>query len=480
MVQENARPGDPGWRIPPGAPGGIAGFADAVDATRGQRVGLYVSTAAASFHVEAYRMGFYGGTGARLVWTSGQLPGRQQPVCPRDPATNMVACDNWARSLTFTLDAAWLPGDYLLKLVGSGGQQGYLPLTVWDPASHATYLVKNDVLTLQAWNPYGGYDLYTGLGDCPPDEYPPCNRARVLSFDRPYATGRGAGDFLTLGLPLVQLMEQHGLDVSYVTDLTLTAHPQVALAHKVLISLGHDECWDLAERRAALAAEQHGVNLIFFGASAILRHVRAQPSPLGADRELVDYRDSSADPLDGHGDPLQVTGNTWASPPANWPANGFVGARYLGYLLPGAPPASFVVADGRSWLFAGTGVHTGSAVAGVLAAGDLDAFDPGTHPGNLHILGHSPIPAAQAQLSVTFGAVSYADMTYYTDPAGKAGVFDSGTTSWIPDLLPCARGHRCPAAFVQRVTTNLLHTFGQGPAGRLEPSRANWQSLPRY
>jgi hypothetical protein len=42
---------------------GIAGFADRVSAQSGDAVRLYVSTGAVSFHVEAYRMGYYGGDG---------------------------------------------------------------------------------------------------------------------------------------------------------------------------------------------------------------------------------------------------------------------------------------------------------------------------------------------------------------------------------------------------------------------------------
>ena len=70
-------------------------------------------------------------------------------------------------SVTLTVSAAFVPGDYLIKLVGSGGQQSYVPLTVWDPSSTATYVVQNDVLTWQAWNSYGGYDYYQGPGQCP-------------------------------------------------------------------------------------------------------------------------------------------------------------------------------------------------------------------------------------------------------------------------------------------------------------------------
>ncbi|MGH3622201.1 MAG: N,N-dimethylformamidase beta subunit family domain-containing protein, partial [Sciscionella sp.] len=432
--RENARPGTTAWRIPPHASGAISGFADRVYAADGQRVSLYVSSRAPSFHVEAYRMGYYGGAGARLVWRSGQRRGTVQPPCPRTAGTNMVACDNWKPSLSLVLGKDFLQGDYLFKLVGNGGQQSYVPLTVWDPDSHAGYVVKNDVLTWQAWNPYGGYDYYVGQGSCPPGVYPLCSRARVVSFDRPYGDAQGTGDFLALELPLVEFLEQHGLDVSYATDLTLIQHPGFLSRHKALLSLGHDECWDLAERQAAVAAERHGMNIAFFGASPILRHVRAQPSPLGAHREVVDYRDSAADPFDGQGNPLNVTGNTWGSPPASWPESDFVGEMYAGFLEPGAPQAAFVVADATAWLFAGTGAHDGTTVPRVIAS-DADGFDPTSHPADLQILGHSPVPIADSQAHGRhWGPVYYSDMTYYTDTFSKAGVFDSGTNNWIPDL----------------------------------------------
>jgi len=127
----------------------------------------------------------------------------------------------------------------------------------------------------------------------------------------------------------------YGLDVTYATDLTVQENPGYLLRHKVLLSLGHDECWSLAERQAAVTAYDHGANVVFFAASPVLRHVRSQPSPFGPDRELVDYRDSGADPLDGRGEPRQVTGNEWANPPSSWPEYDFVGDTYAGFLEPG-------------------------------------------------------------------------------------------------------------------------------------------------
>ena len=473
MEAENERPGTTSWRIPAEASTrAIQGFADHVAAIAGDTVGLYVS-APARFHVEAYRMGYYGGTGARLVWQSGDIAASPQPHCLLTKPANTVSCANWSRTLTFRVTRQFVPGDYLLKLVGPANEQSYVPLTVWDPASHAAYLVKNDVYTWQAWNAYGGYDFYTGPGSCPPNVYPLCSRARVASFDRPYAFGAGAGDFMANEYPLVQFVEQHGLDVTYATDLTVEQHPEIVTAHRALLSLGHDECWSLHERLAVVAAEVRGVNLVFFAASPILRHVRLAPSSLGPGRIEIDYRNSAEDPLNGRGDPREVTGNTWGSPPASWSASPFVGATYAGFLENGAPSAPFVVADGQAWIFARTGLHTGARLPNVLAS-DFDEFDPASHPPSEQILGHSPIPLRHAQSLIgRQDARVYSDMTYYTDPRSHAGVFDSGTNNWIPALV-CAG---CPSNIVQTMTANLLWLFGQAPAGTLRPSTPNWQRI---
>ncbi len=427
---------------------------------------LYVSTGAAAFRAEAFRMGYYQGTGARLIWTSAEIAGKRQARCPVTPGVNMVACDNWRPSVAFTVSAAFVPGDYLIKLAGRGGQQSYVPLTVWDPASRAAYVVQNDVLTWQAWNPWGGYDYYQGRGSCPAGEYPLCSRARVVSFDRPYGSEDGSGNFLKLEYPLVRFAEKHGLDVTYATDDAIAAHPGFLLHHRALLSLGHDECWSLAGRAAAVAARDHGVNIVFFGASPVLRHVRLRGSPLGPGREEVDYRDASADPLAGKASPLLVTGNTWGSPPASWPESGFVGEMYAGFLEPGRQ-VSLVVADASSWVFRGTGLRNGSAVPGVVGA-DVDHFYAAmVHPADDQVLAHSPIPLGLGQTDL---GPFYSDMTYYTDSRSGAGVLDTGTTGWIPALgharSGCAAG-RWPAP----ARRSALRGHGHPAHHRQHPAR---------
>jgi hypothetical protein len=480
IIAENKLPGTTAWRITSShAKGYIEGFASTTYSEAGAKFGLFVSTTASSYRVVAYRMGWYQGKGGRQLWTSPMLRGHVQPACPVTTATNTVSCDNWSRSLIVHVTGGWPSGEYLLKLIGSGGQQGYVIVTIWAPSSHSAYLVMTRSLTQQAWNPYGGYDLYEGEGPCPPGSstYPPCNRARVVSFDRPYDWGDGAADFLGNEYPLVSWAEEHGLDVSYCTDITVSQHPTVLLQHKALLSLDHDEVWTNSERLAALAAAAKGVNMVFFGAAPVLRHARLQASALGPDREEVDYRDSDEDPLNGTGPPDEVTGNTWASPPTDWDETVFVGESYSGYLVPNAPSAAFVPYDTSAWIFKGTGLAAGSSVPDVIAS-DIDHLDPaGPMPSNLQVFGHSPVPLTSAYTNQGgWAGYTYSDMTYYTNPKSGGGVFDSGTVNWLTALVACS-AKACPATDIGKITGNLLVVFGQGPAGRLHPSVTNWQAV---
>lgn len=483
IIAENAKPGSSAWRIG-GEPsdGFIQGFADTTYASVGQTVRLFVSTSAPTFTASAYRMGWYGGAGGRQVWQSALVEGRTQPRCVLDHATNMVSCDDWSASLDVPITSAFVQGDYLFKLTASSGNQSYVLLTVWDPDSTAAFLVMSRSLTEQGWNTFGGYSYYAGKGSCilgQSSSYPTCDRARVVSFDRPYDSGFGASDFLSNEYPLVQLMEKQGLDVAYCTDITVDEHPASLLSHKAILSLGHDETWTYNEREAAQVALDHGVNM-FFGAAAVLRHSRLEPSLLGPDRQEVDYRDAREDPLSQDVtllDRMQVTGNTWSSPPSSWSEIPFTGQEYSGYLN-GDATAPFVVHEPSSWVFAGTGLKQDSMIPDVVMS-DIDHLDPSAgSPADIEVLGHSPIPLKEAFTSQgEWDGETYSDMTYYTDPESQAGVIDTGTVNWIYALSLCSSPQHCPAPLVTDITDNILAVFGLGPAGQSEPSVPNWKVL---
>src|SRR6266511_1197238 len=127
VAAENRRHGTTAWRITArGVRHAIEGYADRVSASAGDTVTLYVSTTARRFRVEAYRMGWYDGARARLLWRSERVRGRRQAEPSREPLTNMVEA-RWKPSLTVPVGPHWPPGAYLLKLV-SPAAQGYVPL----------------------------------------------------------------------------------------------------------------------------------------------------------------------------------------------------------------------------------------------------------------------------------------------------------------------------------------------------------------
>jgi hypothetical protein len=460
---ENRRPGTSGWRLTRlGAPEAIQGWADQASAAKGERVRLYVSTTAPRFQVEAYRMGWYGGHGARLVWRSQPIVGRRQPPPSLTPGTNMVATD-WRPSLTVSIGLDWVPGVYLLKLVAATGQR-YVPFTVRDDTSRAALVVMNAVTTWQAYNLWGGRNQYVG-----PDGRLE-TRSRVVSFDRPYY-GNGAAEFLGNEYPLVRLIESLGLDVTYWTNIDLHRHPGRLLAHRGLVSLGHDEYWSTRMRRGAEAARARGVNLAFLGANAVYRHIRLEPSATGRHRQQVNYKPwSIGDDPAWKTEPSQVT-TDWRRPPLNDPESRLLGAQYECNPV----HADGVVVQPSSWLFAGTKVRAGSRLPG-LVGDEYDRVQPDApRPPGLEVLLHSPVQCSGASVR----GASVADTTYYTARSG-AGVFNAATSSWVCQLSrACAktRSSVVTARVVRTVTVNLLRVFARGPAGRRYPSRSNLARL---
>jgi hypothetical protein len=451
LIAENRKPGTSKWRIPADAPTSIEGFADMVSAQNGDLVTLYVSTPARSFHVEAYRIGYYQGFGGRFVWRSSRQRGHDQPSAVRTSGTNMVEAP-WSPSLRIHIAADWPQGVYMLKLVAGNGAQSYVPLTLRDDSSHAAVVIQNSVTTWQAYNDWGGYSLYHGAAGFN-------DRSRVASFDRPYVGRRGSADFFWIESPLVYLAERLGLDVTYWTDVDLHERPGLLMHHRALVSLGHDEYWSSDMRRGALAARLQGVNLAFLGANDVYRHIRLVASPLGKDRREINYKVASEDPLFGV-DNAEVT-SQWREAPVPRPESLLLGGLYQCNPV----HADMVISAATSWVFAGTGMDNGDRLPGAIdleydrVDGDLPT------PASVQILAHSPLTCR--------GRGDHADVTYYTTRRG-GGVIDMASQGWIP-LLTCQPPQettRCDRRAV-RITTNILHMFAAGPAGIDHPSRPN-------
>ncbi|MFJ8044485.1 N,N-dimethylformamidase beta subunit family domain-containing protein [Kitasatospora sp. NPDC096147] len=457
VQDENSRPGDADWAITdPGPPEAVQGYADRVGVLPGESFGLYVSTTDPGFTVSAYRMGWYGGARARLVWRSGRLPGTRQPAAVTDPRTRTVRAP-WER--TTTVDTTgWPEGSYLLRLDADTGRR-FVPLTVRSRSTAGRTVIVNAVATWQAYNEWGGHSLYNG----PTGGYR--TRALEVSFDRPYHYDDGAGLFLVYEAPLIALAERIGLPLAYTTGPDLARDPALLRGATAVLSPGHDEYWSDEQRRHVTAAREAGTNLAFLGANCCYRRVRYEPSPLGEDRTVVcwksDYRD---DPGFRAGRP--ATCDFRAGPGAD-PESTLLGVMYDGYPV----DAPYVVSNPGHWLLAGTGAKEGDSFPHLVGVEYDRVLPEWPTPGPIELVSHSPV--------VCEGRGSYADSAYWTAPSGAA-VFASGTMRWVEALDANGPGggradhgmdHRA-GTFTRQVTENLLRAFAAGPAGPAHPVRS--------
>ena len=470
VIAENAIAGTPGWWVTTKqSPRAIEGFASAVSAVPGDDVTLFVNTNSPQFHVEAYRMGYYQGIGARLIWRSDIVPGRVQPPPTFTGGINMVEC-HWQPSLSFNVGVTWPPGDYLLKLVGANGEQQFVPLCIRDDASTAAFVLQNSVTTWQAYNLWGGYSLYYGALPGGGQDF--AQRSRVVSFDRPYQTkwANGAADFIGNEFPLLYQAERLGLDITYWTDVDFHQAPARLLQHRALLSMGHDEYWSSPMHEGALFARDLGVNFAFLGANACYRQIRFEGSPVGPNRRQICYKSASEDPLFGINNAL-VTVN-WPDDPVPRPESELIGAMYQSV----GADADLVIGDASSWLWNGTGFTDGQSLPHAIQ-GEYDRYVP-SYPGptNLDILAHSPIGRTG----------NWSDITWYTS-AGAGGVFASGSASFVNKLSATSGfpANIVPAAIpgitepLLRAMENLFSVLGLGPAGSVQPSSGNWTTYYR-
>src|SRR5450756_880593 len=343
-VAENSLPGTSGWKIRHlGAEHEIEGYTGKASVLAGESFPLFASTTSSSFHVTAYRLGWYQGYGAREVWRSGKTRGGAQRAATVAASTNTVTTD-WDPALEVPTHD-WPAGAYLLKLDAESGAQRYVPITVRSPSCAGKVVLKACVQTWQAYNMWGGYDLYKDAAGA----Y--ANRSLVVSLDRPYDS-HGADMFLTYERNVVKLAEylaaEHGgIDLAYVTSMDIAADPRL----------------------------------------------------LGGARQVVCYKtDYTQDPMYGRDD-AQVTSD-WREPPAADPESSLIGTIYEGY----PADAALVVSSPKSWIFKGTGVAAGDSFPHLVGI-EYDRVDP-AYPVQrpIEVLSHSPLTC---QGKASFGDSAY-------------------------------------------------------------------------
>ena len=333
VVCENSLPGTPmsQW-YSPGAWGDIQGFSTTQSVAPGQTISLKVSSPEV-YRVEIYRLGWYGGDGARLMPSSptAVFPAVTQPDCNRAASTGEVDCGNWSVTASWTVPSDAVSGVYLADLDETSGH-GFMPypFVVTNPSSHSDVVVQTSDQTWQAYNMYGGADLYQGNGPAPD------GRAYAVSYNRPLNVS-GANGIFGSEYAMLQWLERNGYDVSYLSGVDVSTQGGLLLNHKVYMSSGHDEYWNQAQYDAVTAARNAGVNLAFFAGNDIFWRTRLSPSIVdsAANRTLTSYKMTKMEfpQPDGIADPSGQWTGTFMDPAGagsggNQPGNALSGSLF--------------------------------------------------------------------------------------------------------------------------------------------------------
>ncbi len=166
---ENSKPGNPAseWDISGAGSASIQGFTTDISAIPGETVRFKVDTTATAFRIDIYRLGYYGGQGARKIDTipaSATVP-RSQPDCLTDSGTGLIDCGNWSQSASWVVPAGAVSGIYVAKPVVLRGRRDQAMLSSWFVMMRATPTFSSRHQTRRGrptTSFYGGNSLYVG------------------------------------------------------------------------------------------------------------------------------------------------------------------------------------------------------------------------------------------------------------------------------------------------------------------------------
>jgi len=459
IVVENQNPGSTNWNLTNTGNDGVGqikGYASAASINKGESITFFVSVnPAQTFTIDVFRLGWYGGSGGRLMQHVDALQGTQQATCPTDPTLGTVVC-TWTPSFTLAVPGTWTSGVFVAVLTNAAGFQNCIIFVVRDDSRTADLLYQLGVNTLQAYNNWPndnttGKSLYN-FNSFGATTITGTTRAAKVSFDRPYRDDGSGGFFYwqLWDLHLIHWLEKNGYDVAYSTDLDTHLNGSRLLSFKGFISAGHDEYWSKAMYDNVQAARDNGVNLAFLGANAIYWQVRYEPSAAGVpNRILVCYKDPSIDPVQG-----PTTTVLWRDSNLGRPEQALMGVQFSEEN--GSQNFPYVVSNSSSWVYGNTGFTDGSSVPGIVGY-EWDRFDsnypsPPAVAGSWTLLGNSP--------TVTdAGRADSSNSSIYQAQSG-AWVFATGTMSWSSGLS--ASGLADPR--IQQATTNVFNRFITGTA----------------
>jgi hypothetical protein len=508
IVSENSETsGVTNWSASQSQDVSIQGFSTDISVNKGEWIDFKISTTATNYHVDIYRMGFYGGSGARMV--AGPiaplaLPPPAQPVPAQDAAAGLRDYGVWSVSASWHVPDTMVSGVYIAKLVNGddAAKTNYIPFIVRDDASHSDLLFQTSDTTWQAYNKYGGCDLYGGDG---PAVNPLTGRAFKVSYNRPFTShlNHPTEGFFHAEYAMARWLERNGYDVTYTAGVDSHRRGDLIRNHKVFLSVGHDEYVSREQREAVEDARDSGVHLAFFSGNEVFWKIRWEESIDGShtpDRTLVCYKETY--PGADNRDPSGEWTGTWRDPRYSPPKNGGRPENALTGTLCTVPTYSYQTlevpaAESRMRFWRNTpiaNVGTGGSGNPPLPEGVL-GYEWDEDVDNLFR------PAGLVRLSSTtrstYRLIDYGtdfplgwathSLTLYRWKPGGALVFGAGTVQWSWGLDPSHdndgqfTGQSAADARMQQATVNLLADMGAQPGGLqtdLQPASASADTDP--
>jgi len=301
IVTENNNPGNPAaeWDISGAGDVSIQGFSTDLSVDNGSSIYFKINVSdAANYNIKIYRLGYYQGNGARLITNLGNFTGIIQPAPLTDAVTGLVDCGNWSVAASWAVPSNAVPGLYIARLTRNGnGGASHIPFVVRDDNSTADILFQTSDATWQAYNVWGGNSLYVGSTSYP------SGHATKVSYNRPFVTRGGGGgssaaeDWLFHAeYPMIRWLERNGYHLNYATNIDVARNPNIMQAHKVFLSVGHDEYWSKEQRDHITAARNSGKHLAFFSGNEVYWKTRWENSIDGSGtsfRTLVCYKEGT-------------------------------------------------------------------------------------------------------------------------------------------------------------------------------------------
>ena len=462
IAEENAKPGDANWqltytRVDPATRyrcPWIEGYVSHASIGAGETLQIMVSTNPPEpFRIDVYRMGYYGGAGARHMAALGPFDGAVQPDPPVGEE-RLRECA-WEACAEIEIPEDWLSGVYLGKLsLVESRYQSYVVFIVRDDRS-APLLFQCSDNTWQAYNRWpDNYSLY----DDGKSQWALKPDIRV-SYDRPYGKycqildaplSQGSGEFLLWEFPLAYWLEREGFDVTYCSNTDVHRDTKTLERARGFVSVGHDEYWSLEQFGHVKDAVDNGMNAAFLSGNTC-----CFVSPMAASSDGRPARTLTR--AGRYGGLSEAEKDKMGPFPMKGPnESSLIGARTIS---PYNGSGDWIATDTDAWIFDGAGMKPGDRIPGLIGwefHGDPAPID------GLRVV-------AEGDAINAGGESAHWTATLYP---GKHGnwVFNASTIWWAQGLST-PPGHQLPYSHygrphgpdprVQKITRNLMNRFSE-------------------